>query len=147
MQTSAAESLTHRDRARRMKFAPFIASRLLLLAVLCLVGCATNPQCASSPLAVVKTDFSAQNADGRTVQHTLWQPERAGSYPLMVFSHGAFSAPQRYDARHANFTMPIAMRSRRPPRKKCRRSSKGPAGVSWISASSATRRRRRCRYP
>ena len=98
MQTSVAESLTHRDRARGMKFAPLIASRVSLLAMLCLVGCATKPQCASSPLAVVKTEFSVLNTDGRTVQHTLWQPERAGSYPLMVFSHGAFSAPQRYDA-------------------------------------------------
>lgn len=98
MQTSVAEGRTDRDRAREMKFAPFIASRVSLLAVLCLVGCAAKPQCDASPLAAVKSEFSVQSADGRTVQHTLWQPERAGNYPLMVFSHGAFSAPQRYDA-------------------------------------------------
>lgn len=69
-----------------------------MLVLLCLVGCAGNLQCDPAPLSPDKSEYSAQSIDARTVEVTLWQPRREGKYPLMVFSHGAFSAPQRYDA-------------------------------------------------
>lgn len=68
----------------------------VLLLTAALAGCASSADCLKQPLAVAHAQFDLELSDGRTTQITLWQPTNAGTYPLMVFSHGAFSAPERY---------------------------------------------------
>ncbi len=73
----------------------FTALSLILL----LAGCASMPpDCYQQPLAVDQSVYTLAHPDGRETQVTLWQPAEPGQYPLLAFSHGAFSAPQRYDA-------------------------------------------------
>lgn len=37
-------------------------------------------------------------ADGRDIPTTVYAPLTSGTYPLIAFSHGAFAAPDRYEA-------------------------------------------------
>ncbi len=76
-----------------------LASLLLAgLAVVLLSACATVPDCSPTALPVSSTELTLTHLDGREARFTLWQPDQAGTYPVMVFSHGAYAAPERYDA-------------------------------------------------
>ncbi|MEM9532609.1 MAG: hypothetical protein AAGA23_16955 [Pseudomonadota bacterium] len=66
-----------------------------LLAALCLAGCATRNACVSE-LPVTSFTLKVPMAEDRASEVTVWQPAAAGTYPLVVFSHGAFAAPERY---------------------------------------------------
>ncbi|MEM6575704.1 MAG: hypothetical protein AAF736_15620 [Pseudomonadota bacterium] len=68
------------------------------IAAVMLSACASVPDCSLTALPVSSAELTLTHADGRKARFTLWQPERAGSYPMMVFSHGAYAAPERYDA-------------------------------------------------
>ncbi len=68
-----------------------------VLALSLLSGCASMQPCSDSALPVTKTEHTLVHPDGRETAVTLWQPSRAGQYPLTTFSHGAFSAPERYE--------------------------------------------------
>ncbi|MFK7954864.1 MAG: alpha/beta hydrolase family protein [Lysobacterales bacterium] len=70
----------------------------VVLAIGLLNACASVPPCSRQPLAVTKTEHTLTHSNGRQTAVTLWQPSQAGRYPLATFSHGAYSAPERYDA-------------------------------------------------
>lgn len=76
----------------------YAAAKLPVMSLLFLLGCATQPDCVPEQLPVDKSEFEIPAGDARSTRITLWQPQRPGMYPLVVFSHGAFSAPERYDA-------------------------------------------------
>jgi dienelactone hydrolase len=71
-----------------------------------LAGCATSHQAAlpttkcELKLAGASGELKVEIADptGRGVPMTVYYPARAGTYPLIAFSHGAFSTPGRYAA-------------------------------------------------
>lgn len=75
-----------------------------ILAALCatlLSACATAPaapDCSPQALDVSSSEHVLTHPDGRQTQVTLWQPTSPGRYPLMVFAHGAYAAPERYEA-------------------------------------------------
>lgn len=62
-------------------------------------GHAQERRCAAA-LAAPYTQFSATITDtaGRQIPVSVFHPQAPGHYPLMAFSHGAFSAPDRYAA-------------------------------------------------
>ncbi|MEM1261271.1 MAG: hypothetical protein AAGH76_02615 [Pseudomonadota bacterium] len=61
------------------------------------VGCALEPSCPPIDAAVTDTVLSIDTPQGHKVTATLYAPVAPGEYPLVVFSHGAFAAPERYD--------------------------------------------------
>lgn len=73
--------------------------RCFLIAVLSLAfmlfGCATEAPCVA--LAVERTELTVAHVDGRATQYTVYSPAIRERFPLIVFSHGAFAAPERYD--------------------------------------------------
>ncbi|MEO0575566.1 MAG: alpha/beta fold hydrolase [Pseudomonadota bacterium] len=70
----------------------------LALVVWCFVasGCMSANEC--NALSVEKTNVPLIHSDQRSTEFTIFSPEKQGVYPLIVFSHGAYSAPERYDA-------------------------------------------------
>lgn len=84
---------------RRLGFA------VLLSASLVLGGCIyTSPiRAAASCTAKLqgdadRIDLAFAAPDGRNIPVSLFHPTAPGSYPLIVFSHGAYAAPGRYAA-------------------------------------------------
>ncbi len=72
----------------------------ITLVPLLLLGCSDvpdEPACEVLSLTVVNSSFAVVGHDDRRVKIDVWAPSASGSYPLVVFSHGAFSAPERYD--------------------------------------------------
>ena len=61
------------------------------------VGCAVEPPCPAIDAAVTDTVVSIDTPQGHKVTATLYAPSVPGDYPLVVFSHGAYAAPERYD--------------------------------------------------
>ncbi len=61
-------------------------------------GIAGDAPCAPVIHSVASADFTIQHVDGREVSISVWAPEQPGQYPKLIFSHGAFSAPDRYAA-------------------------------------------------
>jgi len=71
---------------------------IAVFSVLLLGACATpDPDCIAQSLSVESRQIILAHEDGRKTQVDIWSPGPAGNYPLMLFSHGAFSAPERYD--------------------------------------------------
>lgn len=83
----------------------------LVLAAALVSGCTVNssgvvaapsPQSAACDQAarfsVVTEKLNVTTDDGRDVPFDVVRPDRPGSYPLIIFSHGAFSSPDRYAA-------------------------------------------------
>jgi dienelactone hydrolase len=69
-----------------------------VLAFLLLGACAADePHCIAQSLSVESTQIILAHEDGRNTQVDIWSPSRTGQYPLLIFSHGAYSAPERYD--------------------------------------------------
>lgn len=76
---------------------------------LLLAGCATGQlqipktkkiACTDSALAsgAAITNISVRTREGRLVPFEIVYPARPGDYPLVLFSHGALSSPDRYHA-------------------------------------------------
>jgi dienelactone hydrolase len=57
---------------------------------------AAEAKCVVLPVAANETLITAPN--GRTIPITIIAPTKRGRYPVIAFSHGAFSAPSRYRA-------------------------------------------------
>lgn len=77
----------------------------LALAMLALVLPATAPLAAGNrtcaeALAQPASSFAMEIAaeDGRTIPVAVYHPAAPGTYPVVVFSHGAYSDPARYTA-------------------------------------------------
>lgn len=47
---------------------------------------------------VIVEALELTSADGRKIPFEIVHPDKPGTYPLIVFSHGAFAAPDRYHA-------------------------------------------------
>ncbi len=68
-----------------------------LLVVTCfLAGCAVTKNCPANGDGVQVARVDIVHETERTTTVSLWAPQVPGAYPLLVFSHGAFSAPARY---------------------------------------------------
>ncbi|MEM8981456.1 MAG: hypothetical protein AAGC71_00425 [Pseudomonadota bacterium] len=70
----------------------------LLVTVLFSGGCAGVQPCSVTGLAVDKSVIAIAAEPGRSVETTVFAPSEPGRYPLIVFSHGAYAAPERYAA-------------------------------------------------
>lgn len=98
---------------RLLQSRPFRHSNsLLALTAICLTvaGCASGSELTlaseqtdtgckallARPVTVEALELST--ADGRKVPFEIIHPDKPGAYPLIVFSHGAFAAPDRYHA-------------------------------------------------
>ena len=73
---------------------------LALLGLAAVAGCAGVSSCLpQTPVGyrVAVTEFDLPVEPDRAAVVRVYAPENAGSYPLIVFSHGALAAPERYD--------------------------------------------------
>jgi len=68
-----------------------LAASLLMLFV---SACANSPDCDPLPVDVVTSELL--HDDDRRSQVDIYAPRNGGPYPLVAFSHGAYSAPERY---------------------------------------------------
>lgn len=68
-----------------------LAAALLTLFV---SACASSPVC--DPLSVSVVTSELLHDDERRSQVDVYAPRSGGPYPLVAFSHGAYSAPERY---------------------------------------------------
>ena len=55
------------------------------------------PECATRSDGFVRSTLTIAAQDNRQVEFIIFHPERPGSYPLVAFSSGAFSDPDRYE--------------------------------------------------
>lgn len=84
------------NESRRFRIS--IAGLLAVLVLACRPGMAADAACASAAMPVTQQAVDFTHADGRVSRVTLWYPSRPGAYPRVLFSHGARSAPLRYEA-------------------------------------------------
>lgn len=68
----------------------------VVLLMLLVSACAHSPACDPLPVDVVTSELL--HDDERRSQVDVYSPRSGGPYPLVAFSHGAFSAPERYAA-------------------------------------------------
>jgi len=74
-----------------------IYSRLTVALLMLFVStCANSSTCDSSPVEVVTSELLHE--DDRRSRIDIYSPQSGGPYPLVAFSHGAYSAPERYAA-------------------------------------------------
>jgi pimeloyl-ACP methyl ester carboxylesterase len=74
-----------------------IYSRLTVALLMLFVStCANSSTCDSSPVEVVTSELLHE--DDRRSRIDIYSPQSGGPYPLVAFSHGAYSAPERYVA-------------------------------------------------
>jgi pimeloyl-ACP methyl ester carboxylesterase len=72
-------------------------SRLTVALLMLFVStCANSSTCDSSPVEVVTSELLHE--DDRRSRIDIYSPQSGGPYPLVAFSHGAYSAPERYVA-------------------------------------------------
>jgi len=72
-------------------------SRLTVALLMLFVStCANSSTCDSSPVEVVTSELLHE--DDRRSRIDIYSPQSGGPYPLVAFSHGAYSAPERYAA-------------------------------------------------
>lgn len=72
-----------------------IYSRLtVVLPMLFVSACANSSTCDSLPVEVVTSELLHE--DDRRSRIDIYSPQSGGPYPLVAFSHGAYSAPERY---------------------------------------------------
>ena len=73
---------------------------LIALAVLASAPVAAQERSCAAVLGGPAKQFAAElhDAQGRPIPVSVFHPDKPGSYPLVVFSHGAFAAPERYAA-------------------------------------------------
>ncbi|MFK8052911.1 MAG: alpha/beta hydrolase family protein [Woeseiaceae bacterium] len=67
----------------------------IFIAVALMAGCAGQEVCRVPEVSV--TELKLSHPDGRETRFSSYAPKLAGDFPLVVFSHGAFAAPDRYD--------------------------------------------------
>lgn len=70
-----------------------LAAALLMLFV---SACEHSSTCDPLPVDVVTSELLHE--DDRRSRVDIYSPRSGGPYPLVAFSHGAFSAPERYEA-------------------------------------------------
>ncbi len=72
-----------------------------------LLGCSTTgvsirsteyPACSITADGSARMEIATQSEDDREVRWVVFYPEKPGKYPLIAFSSGAFSDPDRYSA-------------------------------------------------
>lgn len=74
-----------------VRMIPMLTAALLMLLV---SACDNSSVCDPLPVEVVTSELI--HGDKRRSQIDIYAPQRGGPYPLVAFSHGAYSAPERY---------------------------------------------------
>lgn len=69
---------------------------IALFSMLFVSACAHSTTCGPFPVDAVTSELL--HDDGRRSQVDIYAPRSGGPYPLVAFSHGAYSAPERYIA-------------------------------------------------